>query len=966
MKQKHYYNSLCARLMTLLVLALLSTSYAWGAEDSATSATMTASTTYQDLQSGKLIEYKNSAANSYSNPVRIYSGNTFTIHAKEGVTKITKIEIEANSSSYASSTLNSTWSASGTGSCGAKSAIDQENTQIIIVTLSGTVTTVTCKTSAQVRWNKLTVYYEVAGSGKTLNSIAVSGTPTRTTYEAGEEFDPTGLTVTGTYDDKSTATITSGIEWTVTPSPLTVGTTSVSVVAKVGTISSTPYTVNGLTVSAKLPSVSWDATEQEYENGESVTSVNLLEDAIQIAFEGGVYYNTGTAVRVYGGKTLTISSETLKITKVEFTFGTGDNSNAITSNVGTYSNGIWSGKASTVIFTVGGSSGHRRFKALKVYYEEAAPSVATPVITPSSTADVYWDSIKVGLTCETVGAKIYYTADGTEPSTASELYEDSITISATTTIKAIAVKDGLSDSEVASKTFNFGSIFNSLEALVAADITSGTTVKVSFENIPIKSIYTTKEGYRNGIYFDIQKDGKDIEIYYKNVPNEWVVGGTVSGTMTCPWKEYNGTWELAPESESWDWTNLTYNEPTKELPTITATYKTNLNVGEEDEYEVTYDGDGELSITSSNENIAEAIIVDGTVLIEAKAAGATTITISAPETDNYYAASKVYTLTVVGPASLPFAFNGGVKDIANTAGMSQTGLGSDYGSSPKLKFDTTGDNVVIWFDGQAGAISYDIKGNSFNGGTFDVMESADGKEYTSVASDTAVVGTLTTKTNKLLSTTRYVKFIYTEKSSGNVALGNINIVRGSTNTISTTGFSTGFAPFDAKVEGATAYQVTVNGNVATLVEIENVIPANTGVILHGTAEATATFTETVGGTKENVEGNKLVAATEIFTCTAEDYGKVFYLGKNDNGNAAFRMLIEGGTIAGGKAYLMLDSALAEGAKLEVVFADVPTGIEVINDAKPMEGVIYNIQGMRTNNMVKGNIYIVNGKKYLVK
>lgn len=112
--------------------------------------------------------------------------------------------------------------------------------------------------------------------------------------------------------------------------------------------------------------------------------------------------------------------------------------------------------------------------------------------------------------------------------------------------------------------------FASLEALVAAELTSGSMVKVSFENVPIKSIYISGQ-YRNGIYFDIQKGGKDIEIFYQNVPDAWVVEGTVSGTMVCPWKNYNGTWELAPEKDTWDWNNLTYVAPLTpcETPVIT-------------------------------------------------------------------------------------------------------------------------------------------------------------------------------------------------------------------------------------------------------------------------------------------------------------------------------------------------------------------------------------------------------------
>lgn len=83
-----------------------------------------------------------------------------------------------------------------------------------------------------------------------LKSLTVSGAPTKTTYEAGEEFDPAGLTVTGTYSESGNKTVTSDITWTFDPATLTVGTTSVSVTAKVGSVESSEYIVNGLTVNA--------------------------------------------------------------------------------------------------------------------------------------------------------------------------------------------------------------------------------------------------------------------------------------------------------------------------------------------------------------------------------------------------------------------------------------------------------------------------------------------------------------------------------------------------------------------------------------------------------------------------------------------------------------------------------------------------------------------------------------------
>lgn len=107
--------------------------------------------------------------------------------------------------------------------------------------------------------------------------------------------------------------------------------------------------------------------------------------------------------------------------------------------------------------------------------------------------------------------------------------------------------------------------FASLEALVAADLTSGTTVEVTLKDAVIKSIYTVKStGKRTGIYFDVQKEDKDIELFYsaEEMPAEWKEGGRLSGTVTAPWVRYEnkGTfycWELAPAG-TWQWTSLTY------------------------------------------------------------------------------------------------------------------------------------------------------------------------------------------------------------------------------------------------------------------------------------------------------------------------------------------------------------------------------------------------------------------------
>lgn len=109
-----------------------------------------------------------------------------------------------------------------------------------------------------VRISKVEIYFTKVGyyyddyctKVVTLSSIAISGSPTKNEYTEGEEFDPSGLIVTGTYSDGKSKVISTGIIWTSNPNPLTEGTTSVTVTAKVGSISSAEYVVKDLTVTA--------------------------------------------------------------------------------------------------------------------------------------------------------------------------------------------------------------------------------------------------------------------------------------------------------------------------------------------------------------------------------------------------------------------------------------------------------------------------------------------------------------------------------------------------------------------------------------------------------------------------------------------------------------------------------------------------------------------------------------------
>lgn len=82
--------------------------------------------------------------------------------------------------------------------------------------------------------------------------------------------------------------------------------------------------------------------------------------------------------------------------------------------------------------------------------------VATP--TFSVAEGTYTEAQSVTISTTTEGATIYYTIDGTDPTTESNEYSDAISITETTTLKAIAVKEGMTDSEIATATYTINII----------------------------------------------------------------------------------------------------------------------------------------------------------------------------------------------------------------------------------------------------------------------------------------------------------------------------------------------------------------------------------------------------------------------------------------------------------------------------------------------------------------------------
>lgn len=158
--------------------------------------------------------------------------------------------------------------------------------------------------------------------------------------------------------------------------------------------------------------------------------------------------------------------------------------------------------------------------------------VATPAITHLDAPTISGDALFVESTNVTItspvdveGVAIYYTLDGTDPTTASQPYNAPFPLTETTTVKAIAVYKSIV-SDVATMTFekfdaNAPRTIAEL-ASIKADLAS---VTVSFANAQV--VYAEENNYilRENI------NGKYYALDVLNTQLPFKVGATVSGTV---------------------------------------------------------------------------------------------------------------------------------------------------------------------------------------------------------------------------------------------------------------------------------------------------------------------------------------------------------------------------------------------------------------------------------------------------
>lgn len=124
------------------------------------------------------------------------------------------------------------------------------------------------------------------------------------------------------------------------------------------------------------------------------------------------------------------------------------------------------------------------------------------VPTASQTAKLIAAGTKVELNAKNPNAKIYYTLDGSEPTTNSTLYTGAITVNEKTTIKAISVVEGLQTSPVA--TFSYD-VYDAAKGLQIHDV-QGTTHEspLAGSKVSVSGVVTGTYELGNNKYFYIQ------------------------------------------------------------------------------------------------------------------------------------------------------------------------------------------------------------------------------------------------------------------------------------------------------------------------------------------------------------------------------------------------------------------------------------------------------------------------------
>ncbi len=811
-----------------------------------------------------------------------------------------------------------------------------------------------------------------------------------------------------------------------------------------------------------------DLSQQEYKNQQELTSVTTNGTDCKITYTSGSnktqYYTTGTAVRIYGGGSFTVSSDTKKITKLQLTY----NGNYKPTDTTVASNGtldvsaspqVWTSDnesgVSSVTFTRPSASGHWRLQKVAVTYAADDGRTATTTsftgITTGETKTVSMNdqlsaaaTVKAGETTIS-GAAVTYSSSNTAIATV----EADGTIKTQSPGKAV-----ITASYAGNNTYSPSSA--SFNLVIKASSTSIMDMQSKIDKNPSENILadlTFKDVYVTGVneksaYISDGNYGMLIYTADHGLSKGDVLNGTVENATLCL---YNGAYEITDFSS----TNLTittteltpaettissitksnigkyvtvksltydaseatftdadgnsiayydglstsvelisgnkyditgvvgYHDVHQLMPTEatalskTATLKTDtdpqtsLNVNATDSYTITYEGDGTVSVISSNTDVATAAYNDDTktVTITGVAKGEATITISATAGESYGIPTPIYyDLNVIFADEMTETFEYSDEDIKGHGKSGGKGEGAFSAERENITFATTDGNgntsylqiygnASITLTAKEGFAICGVKLTANTAKNIKTWKDQDDKSLTTSGAEATWSGIGTsvvinnTATSQAQLTSIEVSYLKLTDS-------------GKTVTIGEDGKATYCAEANCIVGDGTVtkYITGTESNGTTLTEKDaQVVAAGEGVLLNGKAGDYKVYTHSLLEAAKNAD-NKLVGCTETTTVPAGAY-----VMQKQNNCVAFYLVAESTTITcpAGKAYL---SALSSDAKALFFVDGETTGIDSAEiSSEETTGDIYTLSGVKVNkaDLTKG-IYIVNGKKYIVK
>lgn len=181
---------------------------------------------------------------------------------------------------------------------------------------------------------------------------------------------------------------------------------------------------------------------------------------------------------------------------------------------------------------------------IKIYYGETSTTqVEQPEFIPSN-GTTFVDNLTVTASCSTEGAIIYYTTDGNNPTTVSEVFPvGGLEITKTTTLKAIAVKDGLDNSEVVTATYTKLEPYASLKALKESGIATEEGKPCVVE---LKDAVVTYADSRKAY---IQDETAGLYVFGSN---KLKAGTKLNGVVAAQLALWNGLYELKVDGGEFD------------------------------------------------------------------------------------------------------------------------------------------------------------------------------------------------------------------------------------------------------------------------------------------------------------------------------------------------------------------------------------------------------------------------------